>query len=146
MLPNVPPSKFDEMNPSQVTETSWIYTFRKVGDYPRSTLRSGKWLVFINVKEIDIVWKKIKIATEKGLLGNETKVATAVNNPYAKNQDEKVICIKTYNIDDIDDVMRIRQELRNLGIEKKIPYKLDIKTRQNIYGVNGETKISSYFE
>jgi hypothetical protein len=61
---------------------------------------------------------KIKKATEDGLLGCSSKVATATSNSNVK-----VICVYTYDWTDEKDVMRVRSELKRLGIEKKIPYK-----------------------
>lgn len=70
-----------------MTEVYWIYAIRKKGDYPKRTTRSGKWLIFINKKDVDEVWAKIKKATEEGKLGDSSKVATAKPNPLnAANQ------------------------------------------------------------
>jgi len=42
--------------------------------------------------------------------------------------------------------MRIRDELRNLGIIAKIPYKSDEDTMIGKYRVRGHTRISKYYE
>ncbi len=146
ILPDVAPTKFDGLNPSEVTETSWIYTFRKEGEYFSSTPRSGKWLIFCPLSKIDQVWTKVKKATENGLLGSMSKVATAYENPNAKNSNDRVICVYTYDAEDIKDVLRIRDTLKSLGISWKIPYKLDSATQAAKYAVNGKTKISLYYE
>lgn len=70
-------------NPGEVIDTYWIYATRKKGKYPRSNVNSGKWLVFVNLENVDAVWEKIKLATENGLLGEASKVATARPNPNA---------------------------------------------------------------
>lgn len=92
------------------------------------------------------MWKKVKNATEKGLLGNCSKVATAKPNPSAYDKNVKVICVYSYDYTDRDDVMRIRDELRKIGIDKKIPYKTDDATEKGEYSVNGNTRISVYYE
>ncbi|MCF8339862.1 MAG: DUF1917 domain-containing protein [Chitinophagaceae bacterium] len=134
-------------NPSETLNNFWIIAYRNKGVYPSSnTIKSGKWLIFTNINEVDLLWQTIKSATENGLLGNSSKVATAKPNPNAKDPNEKVICVYTYNFEDKDDVMRVRQVLRSLGITKKIPYKTDIKTLQGEYQINGKNRISLYYE
>lgn len=124
---------YSESNPSEVTDVYWIYAERKKGKYPKSTPRSGKWLVFEDMQDIDEVWAKIKNATEEGKLGNSAKVATARPNPRATDPNKKVICIYTYDWTVEKDVRQIRDELRKLGIIKKIPYKTDEDTLSGKY-------------
>ena len=132
--------------PSQSKDAYWIFAERQVGQYPEATDRSGKWLVFVPLEKIDAVWERIKQATEKGRLGDSAKVATARTNPNAVDQDKKVICVYTYDWHDRADVMRIREELRTLGIAWKIPYKADADTEAGRYRVAGHTRISKYYE
>jgi len=68
---------YSESKPSEVTDVYWIYAENKTGTYPAATLRSGTWLVFVNVEDADELWAKIKKATEEGKLGQDSKVATA---------------------------------------------------------------------
>ena len=119
---------------------------RKIGKYPKSKGKSGKWLVFVDVNNIDEVWQQIKNATENGKLGGSAKVATAKQNPNATNLDTKVICVYTYDWTDEQDVRRVREELRTLGILKKIPYKTDEDTIIGKYSVKGNKRISKYYE
>ena len=137
---------YSDAKPSEVTDVYWIYAKREMGKYSRSTHRSGKWLVFVNVKNVDEVWAKVKKATGEGKLGDSAKVATAKPNPNAKNPDTKVICVYTYDWTDEKDVKRIREELRKLGMTNKIPYKADEDTLSGKYRARGHTKISKYYE
>jgi len=57
-----------------------------------------------------------------------------------------VICVYTYDWTDKEDVKRIRQELRDLGITRKIPYKADRETLSGKYAIRGDKRISKYFE
>jgi hypothetical protein len=132
-------------SPSEVTEIYWLSTLRQNGKYPKQTENSGKWLVFAPIDKVDEVWIKIKIATENGLLGQASKVATAKENSNATNKNIKVICVYTYDYTDEQDVMRVRQELRKLGVTSKIPYKADRATREGKYSVKGNTNISEYY-
>jgi hypothetical protein len=139
-------SDFYANKPSNVTETYWLYAKRKKGKYPINTENCGKWLIFVDVRNIDEMWEKIKIATENGLLGNASKVATAKENPYTMNSNKRVICVYTYDYTDKEDVMRIRESLREIGIKSKIPYKTDNATIEGKYQVKGDERISVYYE
>ena len=132
--------------PSQITDEYWLYAVRKRGQYPKATARSGKWLVFVPVAQVDEVWAKIREATEKGCLGDSAKVATAKPNPNATDPSQKVICIYTYDWTDKEDVRRIRDELRALGITSKIPYRTDRDTSAGKYAKRGHRRISKYYE
>ena len=132
--------------PSSVTDRYWLFADRKKDHYPKPTSRSGKWLVFVNVKDVDEVWEKIRKATEDGLLGFDSKVATAKLNPNASNSNQKVVCVYTYDWKDEEDVRKISEELTKLGITNKIPYKADIDTLAGKYGVRGDRNISKYYE
>lgn len=135
-----------EERPSTVTDVYWLYAYRKKGDYPKPTSRSGKWLIFVSRENVDEVWAKIKKATEEGKLGFGSKVSTAKPSPLGKDPNTHVICVYTYDWTDREDVMRVREELRKLGITNKIPYKSDEDTIKGKYTVRGHKKISKYYE
>ena len=137
--------KSDEELPSQVTDRYWVYAYRQTGNYPRATINSGKWLVFVKLDELDETWLKIKKSVEEGRLGNSAKAATALHHPMAIDSITKVICVYTYDWTDKEDVMKIRKELRKLGITWKISYKADIDTRMGNYRKRGKEKISKYY-
>lgn len=73
----ISPIKSQSGNPSEITDAYWISADRRKGKYFKQTEYSGKWLVFVPLEKIDEVWSKIKKATEEGLLGQASKVATA---------------------------------------------------------------------
>lgn len=135
-----------EEKPSEVSDRFWLRATRKIGKYPDSTNRCGKWLIFSPLSEIDEWWALIKQCTENGLLGQASKVATAKPNRNANDPNTKVICVYTYDSDDIEDVMRVRDTLRKLGIIQKIPYKTDRATLDGKYQNRGHKRISKYFE
>ncbi len=120
--------------PTQEKKPGWIYCFRQTGFYPDGTDRSGKWLIWLSEEAIDRYWTKIKQAVEQGHLGSEAKVSTA--GSLSTKHPRYVICVYTYDYEDKDDVMRIRQVLRDLGIKLPIPYKADEDTRRLAYGSN----------
>ncbi|MBI5243625.1 MAG: DUF1917 domain-containing protein [Elusimicrobia bacterium] len=138
--------QFPGSTPSQSTDAYWVFAERKTGQYPEATDRSGKWLIFVPLGKIDVVWERIKQATEEGKLGGSAKVATARPNPNAADPTKKVICVYSYDWKDREDIMRIRAELRALGIAWQIPYKADADTDAGKYRVSGHTRISKYYE
>ncbi len=137
---------YSDPKPSEVTDVYWIYAMRKKGNYPKSTQRSGKWLIFVDPKNVDEVWAKIKEATEAGKLGDCAKVATAKPNQLSGKSKARVICVYTYDWTDERDVRRVREELRNLGIKNKISYKADEDTFNGKYRITGQKRISKYYE
>lgn len=134
-----------ESKPSEVTDVYWIHAERKAGEYPEATETSGKWLVFVNAEKVDEIWAQIKKATEEGKLGDSSKVATARPNSNATDQNKKVICVYTYDWTNEYDVRRVREELRQLGVTRKIPYKADQDTMDGKYRKTGHTRISKYY-
>jgi hypothetical protein len=131
--------------PSQVLDKYWVSAnSRKQG--VRFTERSGKWLIFVPVTELDDAWSKVKQATRAGLLSNFSKAATGLPNPNAIDPTLKVICVYTYDAADREDVLRVRQALRDLGFDRPIPYKTDWATLDGRYRVKGDERISLYFE
>ncbi len=135
-----------EEKPSLVTDDYWLYAKRGIGTYPPDTVNNGKWLVFVPLSQIDDVWAKVKRATEEGRLGSSAKVATARPNPNTTSPDRRVICVFTYDWTDEEDVRRVRQELRDLGITSKLPYKADEDTVAGRYVAQGHKRISKYYE
>ena len=130
-----------DAKPSEVTDVYWIYAERKKGDYPAPTPRSGKWLIFLDNRDVDEAWAKIKKAAEDGKLGGGARVATSKPSPLGKPS-KRCICVYTYDWTDKEDVKRVREELRKLSITNKIPYKSDEDTPE----VPGHVKISEYYE
>ena len=124
----------------------WIYTENKSKKYPEHTMHGGKWLIFVSAYNVDRIWMKIKKATEEGSLGGSSKVATAKINPGFPNSKVRVICVYTYDWRDEKDVKRVREELRRIGITRKISYKTDEDTNFVVYSALGAKRISKYCE
>lgn len=137
---------FADSNPSEVSDVFWIYALRQHGNYPAPTEQSGKWLVFVHHSEIDCVWAEIKCAIEEGKLGERAKVSTSLSNPNAADPENHVICVYTYDWADNEDMTRVREELRALGITQKIPYKSDEDTFAGKYKVNGQKGFRKRYE
>lgn len=130
-----------DASPSKTYEAYWIYAERKIGTYPQTTDRGGKYLLFIPVAHIDNAWQTVRKAVEDGKLGNDAKVSTMKPNPNAFTTDVKVICVYTYDSNDEEDVLRIRDVLKTLGMTRGV-YKTDQSTLQMKYSVYGDTNIA----
>jgi hypothetical protein len=130
-------------SPSKIRHTYWIESTAPAGTWSPN---SGKWLLFIPVARIDEAWKIIDCETRASRLGIAAKVATAKPNSLATSSHTRLICVYTYDCTDLEDVRRVRQRLRELGFEKKIPYKTDSATASGRYLKNGDKKISLFYE
>lgn len=155
---------WDSDYPSKITDDYWVAagvkvhidhpkifkepkkTFNSIEELKKSLRESktGKWLIFVDISELDETWQKIKKFTEQGILGDGAKAATAKPNPNASSPNEKVICVYTYNWLDTDDVFRVEQALRAIGIEQTIYYKADSDTGGGQYKNRGDSNISKY--
>jgi hypothetical protein len=87
------------------------------------------------------VWERVKHAAKHGLLGPAAKVATAKPNPLGR-PGRHVVCVYTYDWRDEADVLRVREELRRLGITETIYYKSDEDTLAGRY--SGAKRVSKY--
>ena len=96
--------------------------------------------------EVDEWWKRIRTALDQGALGALAKVSTARPNPNSIDPDIHVICIYTYDYDDLADVRRVRESLRLLGATWKMSYKSDQATSAGQYRVRGNTRVSMFYE
>lgn len=94
----------------------------------------GKWCVFVKSEALKHVWESVCQAVEAGRLWRGAKISTPRGNAsYAVRNgipdlDEHVICVYTYDHRDKTDVMRVRQELRDIGIAQPLGYKTDADT------------------
>jgi hypothetical protein len=128
--------------PMSITEHYWVYA-RCKGRIAKPSERSGKWLVFIDKSRAEEMWDRLARATTDGRLGPSSKCGTARPNPNAPNPNETVICVYTLDFDDREDVMRVREALRELGVTWRIPYKLDSTTNAGKYSVRGDKRVSA---
>ena len=120
--------------PTQEQREVWLEAYNEQEGYPFDhPTKSGKWLVWLRKENVDRYWIKIRKAVRAGKLGGWAKVSTAGSKKSAKTG-LFVICIYTYDSTDQQDVMRVRLVLRELGLQKPIPYKRNLDTDQLRYG------------
>lgn len=138
--------------PSECTHTDFIRVYSpdyqeidKVAEYNKGTLKTGKWLIFINRRAIDEVWSIIKDATEAGGLGTDAKVATKIQADMYSERNSHLICVYTKDWKNKREVMRVRGALRKLGITHSIPYKADEDSLDGKYKNTTNGRISKYY-
>ncbi len=133
--------------PSQVKEEYWVYAISKSKkEYPESTDRCGKWMIFgYKGEQLDNIWEGVKKAIEKGLLGSSAKCSTTKENPNSLNKNSGVICVYTYDSNDKSDLKRIAKELFKIEGVEKLFYKEDNATYEGKYANRGDKKISKWF-
>ncbi len=102
-----------EVVPSQVNAVYWIES-KPLREAAEPTARAGEWLILTTHSEVDALWVKIREATEQGLLGYKSKVATI--STKGRKADERVIVVRTRDADDSADVARVKAALRAMGI------------------------------
>jgi hypothetical protein len=124
--------------PTKTTQMYWI-----VLDAPGSAPEAiedesaGKWLIFQEPDVVDAAWKKVRDATVALELGISAKVSTAKPNPDSRDN-RKVIYVYTKDWADEEDVMRVREKLRELRFIERIGYKRNIETFAGEYAKKGK--------
>lgn len=94
---------------------------------------SGKWLIFVSLEHLEDVWQKVWQATLDGKLGPYSKCGTAKNVSGSGSGNSRVICVYTYDHRDQADVERVRQGLREIGVQRSIPYLSDREAHDGVY-------------
>ena len=129
--------------PTKTTKIFWILLDAPGYDPGcTDTEKAGKWLIFLKPGETNELWKKIRDATAAGELGISAKVSTAKQSPESRDE-RMVIYVYTADWEDEEDVMRIREVLRDIGVTDRIGYKRNIETFQGEYSEKGK-KVTYY--
>jgi hypothetical protein len=124
--------------PMKTTKSYWIQQDRPdVETGLAGSEEAGKWLIFLSPEEIDVAWVKVRNATVVGTLGIGAKVSTAKENKNSYD-DRKVIYVFTTDWSDKEEVMRVREELKNLGFVDRIGYKRNLDTYAGEYRERGK--------
>jgi hypothetical protein len=95
------------------------------------SVKLGKWMLLFDPKDIDEKWNTIARAMYSGFLDASTAKVAPAGHPYGH-----LICVYTYNFMDLREVMKLRQQLLDLGFEEPLDYKADIYTNTGIYEKN----------
>ncbi len=124
--------------PTKTTRSYWIQQDRP-GTAPGAAgaEEAGKWLIFLPPEDIDAAWQKVRDATVLGTLGIGAKVSTAKENEDSRDE-RKVIYVFTADWSDEAEVMRVREELKQLGFVDRIGYKRNLDTYAGEYREKGK--------
>lgn len=106
----------EDARPSDYAAVYWIEAKCATGDCSQPTANAGEWRARLTVATVDQVWEKVKQATVAGKLGYKSKVSTRPAAGQA-DPDERLLCARTYDARDVDDVERVRAALQALGLE-----------------------------
>lgn len=106
----------------------------------RCGVTCGKWMLFPSVDKVDMMWTTVCKAVLDGRLGCSAKVATDDGDPNSKS---RLICIYTTDFSNINDVKRILEQIKRLGLisnvqgkARPIYYKSDAYTYLDISSGN----------
>lgn len=86
---------------------------------------TGKWLLFVQLEDVDSVWGRVAKGTAEGELGITAKVAAKEDEEEGKG---RLICVYTADWGDQGDVGRVLRGLKGLGLlrgdggEEKVVY------------------------
>ena len=119
------------LTPSIVTERYWVgVQSRKHKIHPRRVY--GKWLLFVDKKQLDSVWHRIAYNVQNGYFGKgctTAKCSTAMESQYCSDSSEGVICVYTTR----SAANHVGFKLSKLTRIPKIRYKTDAATLAGIY-------------
>lgn len=115
--------------PSLVTDRSFVYAWAP-HNHRRVTRRVGKWIMVLPAQELDDVWAIIEPAVLAGKLGPAAKARTGMPDVMGFDERYSIICVYTRDANNIDDVDRVYDQLRDLGIRCGLRYKTDDETRR----------------
>lgn len=119
------------LTPSIVTESNWIgIQSRKHKTHPSRVY--GKWLLFVDKKQLDSVWHRIAYKVERGYFGKgctSAKCSTAKETPYCTDSSEGVIVVYTTR----SAVNHVGFKLNKLTRIPKIRYKTEAATFGGLY-------------
>ncbi len=102
--------------PSELAAVYWIEAKRTEGDYPAPTATAGEWRIPLTIENVDSVWAQVKALTLAGKLGYKSKVSTRPAAGQADPQ-ERLLCVRTYDARDSNDVERVGQALRAIALD-----------------------------
>jgi hypothetical protein len=97
----------------------------------KGTPRTGKWMLWPKGEEAIEVWRVICELTCSHELGIQAKMSCVENRELSG---ERLICVYTYDSDDMEDLQRVVDKLRSsIDPKHRLIYKEDSMTRADFY-------------
>ena len=128
-----------QARPATCTHTQWLWADNHHDHPDTERLWSGKWLWFPPICLLDTSWDTIRTATRDGLLGHRSKAATLINTRRGSDDSRRPICVYTNDWRDLDNVRKVLNALRDLGIVDVLLYKTNADTERGRYGGGAST-------
>lgn len=97
---------------------------------------SGKWLIFLNAEQENLMWNRICESLSYGELAQccyKAKMALRPRFNEVSKENLKVVCIYTKDFNDKEQVKNCLKVLRSLGFNDVMYYKTDNQTRSGLY-------------
>ena len=119
----------DSCIPTENEYSFWInHTYKGFS----SNENSGKWCIFASESTINKKWEKIKNLVDSGDIIH-AKVSTKRFLAYSRSK-KYVICVYTKDFNNMEDLIRTRNVLRDIGYNRPLNYKRDIDTKNGVRG------------
>ncbi|XP_023340870.1 uncharacterized protein LOC111710907 isoform X3 [Eurytemora carolleeae] len=99
----------------------------------------GKWMVQVPSEKVDEVWGLIATAIFNEDFGSavlSAKVSPKGDENSVEDPNMHVICVYTSDFTNMEEVVKVENVLRNLGIRRDLNYKPDLYTSLGIYRGN----------
>ena len=110
----------------------WAWALNK-SRKERDTPRSGKWMLWPVGEEAIEVWQVIVELTQQNILGSQAKISCR------EEEKEHVICVYTLDSDDLSDLQRIVNKLReSIDPKHRLIYKENSMTCAGVYKGSGK--------
>ena len=136
--------------PSQCTHEEWLWTFNEnpeeyrvqSQEFIKNPQNAGRWLIFRNKEYVDSLWNIIRTQTKLGKLGLAAEASSRAHADVYSKKGSHVIAVYTPDFRDKRQVLRVRENLRTLGVEGKIRY-----TKLNLAKQDGKdgTALTIYY-
>jgi hypothetical protein len=108
----------------------------------KGTPRTGKWMLWPKGEEAIEVWRVICELTCSHELGIQAKMSCVENRELSG---ERLICVYTYDSDDMEDLQRVVDKLRSsIDPKHRLIYKEDSMTRADFYQ-DADRRVSKWY-
>lgn len=133
------PSKSDIEGLYWIVSDKSMLGLERSSSHGKDMEKSGKWLIYVSKESADEVWNKLLEARKTGKLHGIGMKISSLFNMEMQGYSSHVICVYTNDVCDIEDVKKVREELRKLGFTESLPYKADKTTLEGRYGAGVST-------
>lgn len=126
-------------------DSAWVWATKLTREQKqRISERTGKWMLWPIGKEAIEVWRVICELTRGGSLGIQAKIT--YREHCIPGDAERLICVYTYDSDDLSDLQRVVNQLReSLDQKYRLIYKEDRMTMAGGYVGTTKRRVSKWY-